>query len=117
METHARPPGRGARALAVVAALWLLALGSIGPAAAQDEPSASLLIVLDASGSMQAKLGNTTRIAAARAGLRALVSDLPEDSLVGLRVYGHRFAGNRARGCADTQLVVPVKRLDRRRLL
>jgi Ca-activated chloride channel family protein len=88
------------------------------PATAQDrEDPPALLLILDASGSMQAKLGRETRMAAAKQAVRDLVAALPSDSRVGLRVYGHRAPNtDKRRGCADTQLVAPVVSLDRERL-
>jgi Ca-activated chloride channel family protein len=74
-------------------------------------------VILDASGSMAARLGPGTRMAAAKQAVRDLVAALPQESRVGLRVYGHRVPNtDRRRGCKDTQLVAPVRRLDRARL-
>jgi Ca-activated chloride channel family protein len=36
---------------------------------------------------------------------------------VGLRVYGHRYASKSAETCKDTELVVPLAKLDRSRIL
>jgi len=78
-------------------ALLLVAVGlavPMGWAAGQEAetPAGALLIILDASGSM-----NTL-----------------EDMVVGLRVYGHREPNtDPVRGCQDTELVVPVGPLDR----
>jgi Ca-activated chloride channel family protein len=42
------------------------------------------------------------------------VNALPGDSLVGLRVYGHRVPNtDKRRGCKDTQLITPVGPLER----
>jgi hypothetical protein len=57
----------------------------------------ALLLILDASGSMQARLGDATRIAAAKDAVRDLVGGLSRDARVGLRVYGSRV-GNGTRG-------------------
>ena len=39
---------------------------------------------------------------------------MPNDSLVGLRVYGHRIPNrDKRRGCKDTELITPVGPLDR----
>jgi Ca-activated chloride channel homolog len=103
-------------AAAIVAALVVAAAP---PAAAQperEEPPA-LLVILDASGSMAARLGSGTQMTAAKQAVRDLVAALPQESRVGLRVYGHRVPNtDRRRGCNDTQLVAPVRRLDRSRL-
>ena len=100
---------------AVVAAV----LGAgVSPAVAQDrEEPPSLLVILDASGSMAARLGSATQMVAAKQAVRELVSALPGESRVGLRVYGHRVPNtDRRRGCDDTELVAPVRPLDRARL-
>ena len=98
-------------------ALWLAA-----PAAAQEEPEASpgapersVLIVLDASDSMNEPAGDGgTRLDAAKEALGQLIDAVPEGARVGLRVYGSELSGvSRARGCRDTKLVSPVGPLDR----
>jgi Ca-activated chloride channel family protein len=79
-------------------------------------PSRNLEIVLDVSGSMNAKLGDTTRWKTALAMLDEVVAALPEDLNVGLRVYGHRHSSKSTQTCKDTELVVPIAKLDRERL-
>ncbi len=80
-------------------------------------PSRNLEIILDVSGSMNAKLGDTTRWKTALGVLEDVVGALPEDLNVGLRVYGHRHSSKDARTCKDTELVVPVEKLDRERIV
>jgi hypothetical protein len=80
-------------------------------------PTRTLEIVLDVSGSMNTKLGTTTRWQTALEVLKQVVTELPEDMHVGLRVYGHRYASRSAETCTDTQLVVPIAKLDRARIL
>jgi hypothetical protein len=80
-------------------------------------PTRNLEIVLDVSGSMNTKLGNTTRWQTALDVLGRVVDELPEDLQVGLRVYGHRYASRSAQTCTDTELVVPIAPLDRKRIL
>lgn len=102
--------------MAAVAAALLGAVASPAVAQDRDEPP-SLLVILDASGSMAARLGSATQMVAAKQAVRDLVAALPQESRVGLRVYGHRVPNtDRRRGCADTQLVAPVRSLDRARL-
>jgi Ca-activated chloride channel homolog len=74
----------------------------------------SIDIVMDSSGSMQAPAGNgQTKIEAAKDAIRALVDRLPAGTSVGLRVYGATVPNtDRARGCKDTQSVIPVGPLD-----
>jgi hypothetical protein len=80
-------------------------------------PTPNLLIVLDVSGSMNIKLGDTTRWKTALDVLSKVVEQLPEDMHVGLRVYGHRYGSKSAGTCTDTELVVPIAKLDRKRIL
>ncbi|MEO8520238.1 MAG: discoidin domain-containing protein [Acidobacteriota bacterium] len=74
-------------------------------------------IILDLSGSMKLPLGRSTRIATARKVLRDVLARLPDDFNVGLRVYGHRYGPTQPQTCTDSELVVPIARLDRERLL
>ena len=80
-------------------------------------PSRNLEIVLDVSGSMNTKLGETTRWKTALGMLEEVVAVLPEDLNVGLRVYGHRHSSKSAQTCKDTELVVPIAKLDRERIV
>jgi hypothetical protein len=80
-------------------------------------PARNLEIVLDVSGSMNTKLGTTTRWQTALDVLKQVVEALPDDLKVGLRVYGHRYASKSAETCKDTELVVPIVTLDRKRLI
>jgi len=78
----------------------------------------NLEIILDVSGSMVSKLGNSTRIGTARQVLRDVLAKLPDDFNVGLRVYAHRYSYKDAKhSCTDTELLVPIQKLDRQRIL
>ncbi len=77
----------------------------------------NLEIVLDVSGSMKTALGESTRWDTALAVLKDVVGTLPDDLNVALRVYGHRYPSKSAQTCADTELVVPLARLDRDRIV
>jgi PKD repeat protein len=72
----------------------------------------SLLLVVDASQSMEWWLGRpqdrVVRMDAAKAALRELVAEMPDQLNVGLLVYYN---------CDRIELVVPIGRLDRTRLL
>lgn len=83
-----------------------------------DKPAPrNLAIVLDVSGSMNAKLGDGTRWNAALTMLEDVIAELPDDLNVGLRAYGHRHSSKSAETCRDTQLVVPIAKLDRERIV
>lgn len=78
----------------------------------------NLEIILDVSGSMNSKLGNSTRIGTAQDVLRDLLAKIPDDFNVGLRVYAHRYSyKDPKRSCTDTELLVPIQKLDRQRIV
>jgi hypothetical protein len=73
----------------------------------------NLEIVLDASGSMKTALGKKTRWTTALDVLRGMLAQLPDDFNVGLRLYGHREASRSPKTCTDSELAVPIGKLDR----
>lgn len=78
-------------------------------------PNSALLLVMDASGSMNNQDGNgTPRIDDAKAALHKVVDGLPAGLDTGLRVFGARYpSSDRTHGCRDSQLIAPVKPLNR----
>ena len=98
--------------------LLLLCLGMVillswAPVFAQEGDSAHIELILDASGSMWAKLGKSTRIEVAKEALNKIIDDLSERKgiAVGLRVYGHR-----TNDCKDTKLEIPIGPLDAKKM-
>ena len=98
--------------------LFLLCLGMVillswAPVFAQEGDSAHIELILDASGSMWAKLGKSTRIEVAKEALNKIIDDLSERKgiAVGLRVYGHR-----TNDCKDTKLEIPIGPLDAKKM-
>ena len=102
----------------VVVGLLFLMSGMVASSAQEPEDGAVLLI-LDASGSMNRTDDNgVVLIDGAKSALTRLIGGLPEGSQVGLMIYGHRVPNDdRENGCRDTELVVPVGSLDRQGLL
>lgn len=99
---------------AVVVLGWVVA-----PAAAQEpgDGAGSVVLVLDASGSMGEDAGGgQTRMQAAKQGLRDVIDNVPADSSVGLRVYGASIESG-LRSCKDSELLVPVRPVDKPALL
>ena len=74
-------------------------------------------IILDASGSMKALLGKKTRWDVALETLDQALGALPGDFNVGLRMYGHREASTSPKTCTDSELVIPIRKLDRKAIL
>ncbi len=65
-----------------------------------------LIIAVDASGSMGAKLGNSTKMASAREATLELLDRLPKDVRVGLVAFGHRgdnSASGKETSCAGVE--------------
>ena len=83
-----------------------------------EEAEGRLMLVLDSSGSMKENAsGGGTKIAAAKKALKQVVSELPDDAEVGMRVFGAKVFSAKDKGaCTDTQNVVPVGALDRKAL-
>jgi len=80
-----------------------------GQPAAAGATANSVIVVLDASGSMLQKLDGERRIDIAKASLTQLVrEDLPGDVQFGLRVFGHKEAD-----ACRTDLEIPLGPLDR----
>ena len=79
--------GRRTWAAALAGSVLALSAVASGPAAADGGQEQTLLMVLDASGSMRTKLPDgTTRISAARASLNRAIDRMPESTRVGMRV-------------------------------
>ncbi|MGD1102488.1 MAG: discoidin domain-containing protein [Terriglobia bacterium] len=77
----------------------------------------NLEIILDASGSMKTALGKKTRWSTAHDVLSQVLATLPSDFNVGLRIYGHRESSRSPKTCTDSELVVPIQKLDQKALL
>lgn len=95
------------RHLAYLACAILVVGLAAGPSAQPSaQESRSIALILDASGSMNAKLASGgTRIDAAKAAVAAFVGKLDPNIRIGYRVYGHQ-SPTKARDCKDTELMV-----------
>lgn len=90
-----------------------------GADAAAEEAPVPLVLVMDASGSMnRTTAGGETLLDGAKQALSDVVRNLPDGTPTGLVLYGHRVPNtDEARGCRDIELVQPVEPLDRDALL
>jgi len=75
-----------------------------GSTSAGAEPSASVVLVLDASSSMLGKIGKATKMNVARDVTHELIGSWDTHLNVGLTAYGHR----RSKDCGDIEAVVPL---------
>jgi hypothetical protein len=99
------------RSLALVGIVSSLALVPAVAAAAGAQScntaDRSVLLVLDASGSMNARLPNReTRIAVARRAIKSVATLLPSEAQVSLRMYGAQSPKS-GKNCQDTHRAVP----------
>jgi hypothetical protein len=93
-------------------------LSVVSALAPATKTSRNLEIILDASGSMKTPLaGKKTRWDVALETLQQVLGRLPDDFNVGLRIYGHREASRSPATCTDSELIVPVQKLDRAGIL
>jgi hypothetical protein len=93
-------------------------LAVISTLAAPTKTRKNLEIILDASGSMKTLMGaKQTRWDVALETLGQVLNTLPDDFNVGLRIYGHRELSTSPKTCTDSELVIPVKKLDRKAIL
>lgn len=83
-----------------------------------EEELPALLLIMDASGSMEGEgSSGGTLLDEAKQALGDVVDGLPDEQHVGLRVYGHRYPNtDEENGCRDTELIHPVEPLDREAL-
>ena len=107
------------RVLAAVIACALpgIALGAL-PAHAEPTAPPQVLLVMDSSGSMAEPTGGgTTRIDAAKKALHSVIDNTPDDTELGLRVYGsHDNPEGSPESCKDSDLVVPIATDNRNQL-
>lgn len=84
--------------------------------AAVSAPS-QIALILDASGSMKARIEGRTRIDVARDVMVQIIKELPEEAQVALRVYGHRVREGRPGDCKDSELAVPFGKIDKAKMI
>ncbi|MEL6268896.1 MAG: VWA domain-containing protein [Chloroflexota bacterium] len=97
----------------VRAALLLTAVIAGVVIATAQEGTSNVAIILDASGSMQAALGGTTRIDVARESVISTVAQLPAETNTSLWAYGHRLPqDDPAASCTDIEQITPFASVD-----
>lgn len=74
-------------------------------------------LILDVSNSMWGQIEGESKISIARRVIRNVVSRLPSNIRVALRVYGHRKNYREIGSCTDSELLLPFATLDRERLI
>ncbi|MCC6918951.1 MAG: VWA domain-containing protein [Alphaproteobacteria bacterium] len=87
---------------------WIAALLLLGAAHAESARDPVVLVV-DSSGSMAARMGAATKLDAARTAIDAMFAGWPEGTPLAVVAYGHR----RTADCKDIETIVPLGALDR----
>jgi Mg-chelatase subunit ChlD len=85
-------------------AITALVFGAFALSTIEASATTNLMFILDSSGSMWGKVDEQTKIETAKTALSNLLSDLPQDTNMGLMVYGHR----QEKDCKDVETVMPV---------
>ncbi len=86
----------------------------INPPNQNVELPLDIQIIMDFSGSMNALMGSVKKMDAARSALAKALSDIPPNSLVAFRAYGHNYGiQDKEKSCKDTQLVIPYGPLNK----
>lgn len=84
------------------------------------ERPVNVMLIFDASGSMNAAAEGTTRLVVAQDVLLQVINDMPESIRAGLMVYGHTVPGQadlKPEGCEDIETLVDIAPLDRDQIL
>lgn len=96
------------RVVAVLSSVLTFVFWSGGTVLAQPPEGARVFLVLDASGSMWGRVGNQTKIEAARETIRSLLKNWRPQDQLGLVTYGHRRKGD----CGDIEVLKQVGPVD-----
>jgi hypothetical protein len=93
--------------LGVVVVLLAVCLPSVAYTQSCNTADRSVLLILDSSGSMNAKLPNgETRIAVAKRAIKGVAGFIPAQAQISMRMYGAQSAA-RQKNCQDTHVAVP----------
>lgn len=95
------------KSVCMAALLAFAALSSAAQDAGTEEDGGpmSIVFVLDSSGSMWGKIGETFKRDIAMEALSNIAGEMPEDAHVGLVAYGHR----RKSDCDDIETLLPIE--------
>lgn len=87
----------------------LTAIFSWIPFAGAGDAGGSMILILDASGSMWGQIDKKAKISIAKETMSGIIRQLPDNIEVGLLAYGH----NRKSDCKDVETLVPLKKIDK----
>lgn len=81
----------------------------------EENMNVNVEIVLDASGSMVKKIGDKTMMEIAKESIKQVLSEMPVNAKVGIRVFGHKgdnTASKRDESCGANELIYPIEDLN-----
>ena len=97
----------------MVFTFFILSLINVSQIGAQTgSGKSSIILIFDASGSMWGKVKGKSKIEIAKEALAGVIKNIPQNTDVGLIVYGHRRKGD----CKDVEQMIPLGPLDRNNL-
>ena len=85
----------------------------------EENMDVNLEIILDASGSMNQKIGDKTMMEIAKESIEKVISEMPANTKVGLRVFGHKgnnTASKKQESCSANELISPIETLNKDKL-
>ncbi|WP_147371757.1 vWA domain-containing protein [Fusobacterium nucleatum] len=77
----------------------------------EENMNVNVEIVLDASGSMIKKIGDKTMMEIAKESIKQVLSEMPANAKVGIRVFGHKgdnTASKKDESCGANELIYPI---------
>jgi len=77
----------------------------------EENMNVNVEIVLDASGSMVKKIGDKTMMEIAKESIKKVLSEMPANAKVGIRVFGHKgdnTASKKDESCGANELIYPI---------
>ncbi|HZN68925.1 MAG TPA: VWA domain-containing protein [Tepidisphaeraceae bacterium] len=80
-------------------------------------PGHRVYIILDSSGTMMEEVDGVQRHKISRDAMADLVAEMPETNELALRAFGHRKAATQQGANEDTELLVPLGKLDRKKVV
>jgi Ca-activated chloride channel family protein len=70
--------------------------------------ASNIVFIMDASGSMNGKIGNEMKMTVAKRVMSDLLNEIPQDAKVGLMAYGHTVSKERAGACEDIAILSSI---------
>lgn len=84
--------------------------------ASKPDQDTNILIILDASSSMEESVGGSVKMDVAKEAINSFVDQVPEDINVGFMVYGHKGSAGvegKAESCEDPEILVPIQKVNK----